>query len=579
MVQRIIFALFFTCALFGATSLPEATNTEVNATAMSDVQIKQAQEEYQKKIEAERKKAEQEARRLEEERKEAEAKAKEIAKEQKRQEDVKENIEYLNKLEQSLLNVSIVGSYHNHLSYIELSKEYDELLAKIKKAKKRRKDIGQLEDEQKILEDKLELYKIYRESPILNLLNSEEFIKMVEVKNPFDILQGFTYIKQVKEQKKVFKESKKELEDSLKLLEEKKVTLLRLFLLTKSDTYEKEANVLQKPIDDFSLALKSFDESYKIYLKEIETDEQKVKEGIKAQIQKAGTIGGIILFLIIFNLFLKYIIKKYIVDNERSYMANKVINFTFAIIVIFVLLFSYLENVKYLVTILGFASAGIAIALKDMFMSLIGWLVIVIGGSMHVGDRIKVTKHGLVYVGDIIDISLLRVTILEDVTLTSYTDNKRSGRVIFIPNNYVFTDLIANYTHSGIKTVWDVIEIPITFESNSKKATQIAKDVARKYSKGYTDITRKQLNKLRTTYHLKNVNVDVRVFAFIEPYGMNVNVWYLTNSYGTLTLKSTISHEIVELFKRESDIEITYPSQNLYVEKRRERVVEEESLL
>jgi small-conductance mechanosensitive channel len=217
------------------------------------------------------------------------------------------------------------------------------------------------------------------------------------------------------------------------------------------------------------------------------------------------------------------------------------------------------------VTILGFASAGIAIAMKDWFMSILGWFVIVIGGSVHVGDRVKFVRDGVQYVGDIVDISPLRMTMQEDITLTSYMYNRRSGRMIFIPNNYIFTDMLANYTHAGLKTVWDGIDFTITYDSNTPKAVAIAKEVVKKYSKGYTDITRKQLNKLRKSYHLKNTNVEPRIYSFIEPYGVKISAWYMTNAYATLTLRSTISFEILEKIAAEPDIQLAYPTQSLLV--------------
>jgi small-conductance mechanosensitive channel len=218
------------------------------------------------------------------------------------------------------------------------------------------------------------------------------------------------------------------------------------------------------------------------------------------------------------------------------------------------------------VTILGFASAGIAIAMKDWFMSILGWLVIVFGGSIHVGDRIRVDMDGTTYVGDVMDISLLRMTVFEDVTLTTLLENRRAGRIVFIPNNYVFTRMIANYTHNSLKTVWDGIDITITFDSNHKKAMHLAKEVTKKFSKGYTDITRKQLNKLRSNYSLKNTNVEPRIFSFIESNGIKISTWYLTNAYATLTLRSVISTEIVDAFLAEDDITIAYPTQMLHLE-------------
>ena len=218
-------------------------------------------------------------------------------------------------------------------------------------------------------------------------------------------------------------------------------------------------------------------------------------------------------------------------------------------------------------TILGFASAGIAIALKDWFMSMMGWFVIIVGGAIHVGDRVKFVRNGMEYVGDVVDISLLRMTIQEDITLTTYMHNRRAGRIIFVPNNYIFTDMVANYSHAGLKTVWDGIDFTITFDSNVSKASIIAKEVTKKYSKGYTDITRKQLNKLRSQYSMKNTNVEPRIYNFIEPYGIKISAWYHTNAYATLTLRSTISMEIIERIQAEEDIVLAFPTQSIYIDK------------
>jgi len=143
--------------------------------------------------------------------------------------------------------------------------------------------------------------------------------------------------------------------------------------------------------------------------------------------------------------------------------------------------------------------------------------------------------------------------------------NRRAGRIIFVPNNFIFTDMVANYTHAGLKTVWDGIDFTITFDSNAKRAAQIAKEVAKKYSKGYTDITRKQLNKLRSQYSVKNTNVEPRIYTFIEPNGVRISVWYHNNAYATLTLRSTISLEILERIQEEESIIMAYPTQSIYL--------------
>jgi len=275
----------------------------------------------------------------------------------------------------------------------------------------------------------------------------------------------------------------------------------------------------QKELNAFISAQEIATTSYTLYIKKVEEATTRVTQDITLQIKRAFNIGIFVVVVIIFTLLLKFAAKRYIKDNERFYLANKILNFINITIILLILLFAYLENVSYLVTVLGFASAGIAIAMKDWFMSILGWMVIVFGGSFHVGDRVKVRKDGLSYVGDIIDISLLRMTIFEDITLTTYTENRRSGRVVFIPNNYIFTTLISNYTHGTLRTVWDGIDIFITFDSNHKKAIHIIREITKKYAKGYTDIARKQLNLLRNQYSLKNTNVEPRIYSFMNHKG------------------------------------------------------------
>jgi small-conductance mechanosensitive channel len=332
-----------------------------------------------------------------------------------------------------------------------------------------------------------------------------------------------------------------------------------------NEDYKDDIVSISKKLEVYNRTLEIFKTTQNALKQKISELKLNIKDAISKEMEKGIVLGSIILFLFLVFLVLKYLVKKYMSENELYYSTNKALNFIFITIVVMILLFSYLENVGHLVTILSFASAGIAIALKDWFMSIMGWMVIIFSGSLHVGDRVKFLKDGKQYVGDIVDISLLRMTIHEDITLTTYEYNRRAGRIIFVPNNYVFTEMIANYSHAGIKTVWDGIDFVITFDSDVAKAQSIAKEVTRKYSKGYTDMTRKQLNKLRSKYSMKNTSVEPRIFAFFDDHGIRISAWYLTNAYATLTLRSTISMEIFNRIREDDSISMAFPSQSIYI--------------
>ncbi|MDZ7818663.1 MAG: mechanosensitive ion channel [Aliarcobacter sp.] len=475
-------------------------------------------------------------------------------------------LEKISKIDFELKDNILLKRYSNYVSYSKISTELAFLKDSLKKKSNAvDEQIYQLHNKVRVKENELELINEYRGSPIGGLINPPEIEKYENITNPFGIINSLSHIKKLENNKKQFKNLEKEIDELTIRLDEELVLYLELFNLDQKPEYKEKITFLDKQKKDFSMVLEIVSTTEEVYTRKIEQVILEIQNQISQQIQKMFVIFIIVVILSMVAFLVKLALKKYFSQNENYYMTNKIINFTLVFLIIMVLLFSYIDNVSYLVTILGFASAGIAIALKDWFMSIFGWMVIVTSGSIQVGDRIKVNRNNVEAVGDVLDISLFKITIREDITLTSYTTNRRTGRIFFIPNNYIFSEMIANYTHSGLRTVWDGIDITITFDSNYKKAQKISREILKHYSKGYTDVTRKQLSKMRSKYQLRATGVEPRVFTFVEPHGIVISSWYLTNSYAALVLRSTISPEILDAFMKEDDIHIAYPTQQINI--------------
>jgi len=460
--------------------------------------------------------------------------------------------------------------FSNYLNYQSLSTELLRIKDEIKKHDPKEIDeIDELNKRAKTIQEQLTLLNEYEHTPFSTMLEIPNLSDIERVTNPIKIIKGYSNIRLLEGSKDEYLQKLNALDALILKLEQKDRLLNSLSIADPSTDYSNDLMQMKANLSEFQSAKEVGNTTFSVVDKKIDEEIQGIKNDIKAQVKHAGDVGIWILAVIVIAFLFKYTAKRYIKDNERLYLTNKVINVINLSLIILILLFGYIENISYLVTILGFASAGLAIAMKDMFMSMLGWCVITIGGAFRVGDRLKVTHPGGgSFVGDIIDISLLRITIYEDITYTTYTENRRAGRIVFIPNNYIFTDLISNYSHSGMKTVWDGIDILLTFDSNHKKAMWIIKDITRQYSKGFTDIAKKQMVKLRDQYSIRNSNVEPRIFSFFEPYGIKISVWYMTNAHATLALRSTISAEILEALKKEEDITIAYPTQIIYHDKK-----------
>ena len=477
-------------------------------------------------------------------------------------------LEKINKIESGFKDNILLKRYSNYLSYSKISAELEQLKDSLKRKNNLSDELEyQLLNKIRVKENELELISEYKGSPIGSLINPPEIEIVEKITNPFGIINALSSIKKMEDSKQQFTSLESQLEFLSKNLEEELDSYRNLFVLEPKDEYKEKIVFLDKQKRDFEIVLDIVSTTQEVYGRKIEQVILEIKNQISQQVQKMLLIFAIIVIMLIVSFLVKLTLKRYFSQNENYYMVNKIINFTLAFLVLMLLLFSYIDNVSYLVTILGFASAGIAIALKDWFMSIFGWLVIVTSGFIQVGDRIRVTKGEVETVGDVLDISLFKITIKEDVTLVSYMKNRRAGRIFFVPNNYIFSELISNYSHSELKTVWDGIDITLTFDSNFKKAQKIIRDILKHYSKGYSDITRKQLSKMRNKYQLRATGVEPRVFTLLEPHGMVISGWYLTNSFAALVLRSTICAEILEALMKEDDIHIAYPTQQININK------------
>ena len=482
-------------------------------------------------------------------------------------------------IESELLDNNILSKiYSNYHTYTELKKQkvlldinLKELEKRIKLSKEEQIQLDAYASQRSTLIGKLQLLKEYEKDPFKEYLTPPRIEEIPSIGNPFAVIGALSYRETLSSDEEEYASRYYSLTHIMENFLEKRNILLKLMVEDSNNPdYEKELEEIDDEIKTFTPVIEIFKTTKNVYTKKIDEIDLKLKTEIEKEVERTISIGAIILFFLVLLFFIKYLVRKYMSDNERFYTINKAINVSFVTILIFTLLLAYIENVSYIVTILGFASAGIAIAMKDWFMSLLGWATIIVGGAISVGDRVRFLRDGVEYVGDIVDISMLRMTMHEDITLTTYSMNRRAGRMIFIPNNFIFTDMIANYSHAGLKTVWDGIDFIITFDSDANKASYIAKEITRKYSKGYTEITRKQLNKLRSRYGMRNTNVEPRIFAHIEPYGMKISAWYLTNSFATMTLRSTISIEIISRIQAEPGIELAYPSQSIFMDENRQ---------
>jgi len=258
-------------------------------------------------------------------------------------------------------------------------------------------------------------------------------------------------------------------------------------------------------------------------------------------------IAGVYLFVKVLSaeLFLRKI-----KDKMVRYSLNKVITILSAVVAIAIILHIWFPDTQSLVVAVGVISAGVVIALQDVFRNFAGGILIMTGNLYRVGDRIEIGGE----TGDVMDIGIMNTTMME---LRGWIDSDQAtGRITSIPNGKVITTQVHNYTkdHSFL---WDEIMIPITYASNWKKAKEVMLDIVTRETVEIVKEAEAEIEQIGETYYLPKRMVEPAVYLTPTDNWISFHVRYVTRVKERRAFRTRISEMILEKVQEYSDISIS----------------------
>jgi len=279
-------------------------------------------------------------------------------------------------------------------------------------------------------------------------------------------------------------------------------------------------------------------------------------------ILKAGATVLIIIVSVSLYKIAKKILDKRSGRAEKIYAWKKIILYVTVVLAVLAILRVWIEGVQTVITFLGILSAGIAIALKDVFANIAGWLMIVWRAPFNIGDRIEIGDIA----GDVVDIRLFQFTLLEIRNWVKADQN--TGRLIHVPNARVFQYPQANYTQ-GFQYIWNEISVMVTFESNYKKTAKIVKNILNKVAGPLGEGATLEFEEARKRFLILTGTVAPKVYTNIADSGVNLTMRYLVPARKRRDSEHQIWEMILDRFEKHPDIQLAYPTTRIYFEKER----------
>ena len=267
-------------------------------------------------------------------------------------------------------------------------------------------------------------------------------------------------------------------------------------------------------------------------------------------------IFGILAIRAIFRL-LEHWLPGHFRRGDTRYHVRKFLVLSGYVVVIFFVISVFEDRLWKASIALGFVGAGVVVALQDVIASVAGWFAIGLSRLYSVGDRVQIAGVK----GDVIDISILRTTLLE---MGNWVNRDLyNGRLARIPNSLVLKGEVFNYSQ-GFPFVWDEIRIQLSSSSDHSLAREMLLSAGREAVRDYLPEAQTSWQQVTDNYRVENSRLEPTVTLGVVGGNLDLSLSYVVNYAKRDVMKDKVFTDIVDKVMR-SDGRLKWPTSSTVV--------------
>ena len=265
---------------------------------------------------------------------------------------------------------------------------------------------------------------------------------------------------------------------------------------------------------------------------------------------------AIMIVYILFQMLLEGYASKKIKNSKTRYTFRKVLSILSLATALLLLLGIWITETQNVLIAFGLIGAAIAFALQDIFKNFIGGIMLFINGIYRIGDRIEINGK----YGDVIDIGIFYTTLME--TREWVSGDQVTGRLTIIPNGFILTGTIQNYTRD-FDFIWDEMTIPITYDSDWKEATQKILEIIKKETHDVINNAQKTMEKIEGKYYFTKRSLEPSIFLSLTDNWITFGIRYVTDVRSRRELHNRLGRLILEEIAQSEKIKIASTTLNV----------------
>ena len=279
--------------------------------------------------------------------------------------------------------------------------------------------------------------------------------------------------------------------------------------------------------------------------------EQRWNKEFRSLVIRMIGLGAAFVLIFLGAMAWRWITNRYVTDIRRRGQVMAARRLVLGLIVLIVVLINFSDEIGSAATVVGFAAAGIAIALQNVILSIAGYFFLIGRFGIKAGDRVQIGG----VTGDVIDIGLVKLSLME--LGGTGTHREPTGRVAVFSNAIVFQPSGNFFKQApGTSFVWNEVRLTLAPDIDYRLAEKRLLEVVDEVFARYRDRVMRDYRHLERDLNIVLETPKPQSRLHLSKAGLEIVIRYPAETYSAPQITDEISRRVLDAINREPSLRL-----------------------
>ena len=279
--------------------------------------------------------------------------------------------------------------------------------------------------------------------------------------------------------------------------------------------------------------------------------EQRWSKEFRSLLIRLGVLAASLLIIFLGSLLWKWITDRYVTDIRRRGQVMAARRLVLGLLIVIVLMVNFSDELGSAATVVGFAAAGIAVALQNVILSIAGYFFLIGRFGIKAGDRVQIGG----VMGDVVDIGLVKLSLME--LGGTGTHREPTGRVVVFSNAIVFQPSGNFFKQApGTSFVWNEVRLTLAPDIDYRLAEKRLLDAVDEVFARYRDRVMRDYRHLERDLNIMLETPKPQSRLYLSQNGLEIVIRYPAETYTAPQITDEISRRVLDAINREPGLRL-----------------------